>query len=285
MNSHRTTASPDPVQVIAVAGAGNGIGRTSVAVNLAAALANRGHRTMLLDGNPALADVAAALDLHPRFGLADVVAGRCELASILLDGPSGLRVVPAGADRGGVTPLSAAQSRGLISAFSDLDETPDVLVVDTAAGAGAATRQFIQAAGEVLVVAGGEPAGLEQTRDLIRALGGRAGHNRFRVLINRADDTRGADLGERLARLTEAEVDVALHYVGAIPEDPQIEHARTLGLPVVNAFAHSPASRAFKRLARRIDAWAPPPRHRGGVAFFIERMLRSNQPMQCQAST
>ncbi|MDT0633594.1 MinD/ParA family ATP-binding protein [Spectribacter hydrogenooxidans] len=285
MNSAQTTANPEPVQVIAVAGAGNGSGRTSVAVNLAAALANRGHRTMLLDGDPALADVAAALDLHPRYGLADVIAGRCDLASILLDGPSGLRVVPAGANQSRLTALSAAQSRGLIAAFSDLDETPDVLVVDTAAGAGSATRQFIQAAGEVLVVVGGESPALHQNRDLIRALGGRAGHTRFRVLVNRSDDSCGAEVAERLARLTEAEVEVALHYVGAIPDDPQIERARALGLPVVNAFAHSPAGRAYKRLARRIESWAPPPRHRGGAAFFIERVIRSHQPMQCQAST
>ena len=47
----RAAVRPDPVQVIAVTGGKGGVGKTSVAVNLAAALASQGKRVLLFDGD------------------------------------------------------------------------------------------------------------------------------------------------------------------------------------------------------------------------------------------
>ena len=55
-----------PVQVIAVTGGKGGTGKTSVAVNLATALAQMGRKTMLLDGDLGLANVDVLLGLTPR---------------------------------------------------------------------------------------------------------------------------------------------------------------------------------------------------------------------------
>ena len=54
------------MQVIAVTGGKGGVGKTSVSVNLATALAARGKRVMLLDGDLGLANVDVFLGLTPR---------------------------------------------------------------------------------------------------------------------------------------------------------------------------------------------------------------------------
>ena len=86
---------PNPVQVIAVTGGKGGVGKTTVAVNLAAALASRGKQVMLLDGDLGLANVDVFLGLTPRLTLADVLAGKCSLEEVVLDAPQGFKVVPA----------------------------------------------------------------------------------------------------------------------------------------------------------------------------------------------
>ena len=87
--------SMHPVQVIAVTGGKGGVGKTNVSVNLSLALAELGRRVMLLDADLGLANVDVLLGLTPKRTLADVIEGRCELRDVLLQGPGGIRIVPA----------------------------------------------------------------------------------------------------------------------------------------------------------------------------------------------
>jgi flagellar biosynthesis protein FlhG len=70
----KRAAAPGPVQVIAVTGGKGGVGKTSVAVNLATALGSTGKRVMLLDGDLGLANVDVFLGLSPRHTMAQVPA-------------------------------------------------------------------------------------------------------------------------------------------------------------------------------------------------------------------
>src|SRR5688572_21172372 len=88
-------AAATPVQVIAVTGGKGGVGKTTISVNLAAALAARGKEVMLLDGDLGLANVDVFLGLTPRLTLADVLAGNCTLEEVILETPQGFKVVPA----------------------------------------------------------------------------------------------------------------------------------------------------------------------------------------------
>src|ERR687896_973646 len=90
----RRAASPGPVQVIAVTGGKGGVGKTSVAVNLATALASTGRRAMLLDGDLGLANVDVFLGLSPRHTMAHVLSGERTLEEIIIESPHGIQVVP-----------------------------------------------------------------------------------------------------------------------------------------------------------------------------------------------
>ena len=72
----KRSANPGPVQVIAVTGGKGGVGKTSVAVNLATALGRPGKRVLLLDGDLGLANVDVFLGLSPRHTMAQRAGGR-----------------------------------------------------------------------------------------------------------------------------------------------------------------------------------------------------------------
>ena len=136
----------NPVRVIAVTGGKGGIGKTNVSVNLSMALAKLGNRVVLLDADLGLANVDVLLGIHADQTLADVLSGECSLMDIMVDGPAGVKIVPAASGVRSMVELGDAEHAGLIQAFSDIDDQLDVLVIDTAAGISSSVTSFVQAA-------------------------------------------------------------------------------------------------------------------------------------------
>jgi flagellar biosynthesis protein FlhG len=274
----RRIASPGPVQVIAVTGGKGGVGKTSVAVNLATALASTGRRTMLLDGDLGLANVDVFLGLSPRHTMAHVLRGERTLEEIIVESPQGIQVVPGASGVAELANLSAAGHLNLVQAFSSIGNRVDVMIVDTAAGISHGVVQFTQAAQHVLIVLCDEPASMTDAYALVKVLSRNHGVSQFRVVANmvRAPG-EGEALFQKLQRVTAKFLDVTLDYVGEIPEDPYLRRSIREQRPVITAFPAAPASRAFKKLALKADKWPVPDGPRGNLEFFVERLVRRPQ--------
>jgi flagellar biosynthesis protein FlhG len=271
---HAAANEPGPVRVIAVASGKGGVGKTSVSVNLAMSLQNAGQRVLLLDTDLGLANVDVMLGLSPRFTLADVFAGRCELADTLLEGPNGLLVVPAASGKRHMTELTPAQHIGLVHAFSQLDVPVDVMIIDNAAGISDSVLTFCQAAQDVIVVVCDEPASVTDAYALIKVLSRERGVTRVQVLANQVGHTsEGRQLYDKLERVTSKFLDVTLNYLGAIPRDEWLRRAIQRQEAVVDAFPAAPASMAFREIAKRAEKWQTPNGPRGHVEFFMERLI------------
>ena len=192
-----------PVQVIAVTGGKGGVGKTNVSVNLALALADLGRRVVLLDADLGLANVDVLLVPTTKRTLADVIAGECDLRDVLIQGPVGIRVVPAASGTPSMVQLSSLQHAGLIQAFSELGDELDVLIIDTAAGIGDSVVSFVRAAQEVLLVVTDEPTSITDAYALIKLLNRYSGISRFRVLANMANARQeGRNLFAKLTKVT-----------------------------------------------------------------------------------
>ena len=272
-----------PVRVIAVASGKGGVGKTSVSVNLALALQNGGQRTLLLDTDLGLANVDVMLGLSPRFTLADVFAGRCELRDTLLEGPGGMWIVPAASGKRHMTELLPQQHVGLVHAFSQLDVPIDTMIVDNAAGIADGVLTFCQAAQDVIVVVCDEPASVTDAYALIKVLSRDRGVSRVQILANQVQHSaEGRQLFDKLQRVTSKFLDVTLNYLGAIPRDEWLRRAVQRQEAVVDAFPSAPAAAAFRDIARRAGQWQSPQGPRGHVEFFMERLI--DQPARSAAA-
>jgi flagellar biosynthesis protein FlhG len=275
MNSKKLNSLARPVQVIAVTGGKGGVGKTSVAVNLAAALSTAGRQVVLLDGDMGLANVDVFLGLSPRYTLSHVLSGERTLDEILVTTPQGFHIVPAASGAAHLANLDAGAHLGLVQAFSTLVTPLDTLLVDTAAGIAHGVMQFSQAAQHVLVVLRDEPASLTDAYALVKVLSRNHNVNRFRVLANMSPSPgAGEELFRRFERVTGRFLDVVLEYAGEIPDDECLRLAIRGQRPVMEAYPSSPAARAFKKLAARADTWPVPPGPRGNLEFFVERLVQ-----------
>src|SRR5690606_23479845 len=207
-----------PVRVIAVASGKGGVGKTNVSVNLALSLCNAGQRTLLLDTDLGLANIDVLLGLSPRFTLADVFAGRCELRDTLVKGPAGLWVVPAASGKRHMTELTPAEHVGLVHAFSQLDVPLEAMVIDTAAGIADGLLSFGEAAQELVVVGGDEAGSVTVAYARIKVLSRDCGVRRIQVLaIQVHHRSEGKALYAKRERVTVRFFDATLSYLGAVP--------------------------------------------------------------------
>lgn len=286
--SHERTATRDqadglrvprnlmrPVRTLAVTGGKGGVGKTSVSVNLACAMAQAGQKVMLLDGDLGLANVDVMLGLQPSLNLSHVIDGRCTLEEILLSGPCGLTVVPASSGRKRMSELTPAEHAGLVHAFSDLKRPLDTMVVDTAAGIADSVIRFSQAAQDIIVVICNDPSSLTDAYALIKVLTREHGVNRFQVLCNRVQNpVEARETFQMLERVTTRFLDVSLSLIAAIPEDEWLARAVRRQRAVVDAYPNSPSAHAYRQLAQRMLTWAPPTGARGHLEFFVERLVQ-----------
>ena len=267
-------SKPHPVQVIAVSGGKGGVGKSNVSVNLGIALAQMGRRVVLLDADLGLANIDVLLGITANRNIQDVIAGECDLRDVLVNGPGGIKIVPASSGTQRMTQLSNLEHAGLINAFSELGDQIDVLIVDTAAGISESVVSFLRASQELLLVVCDEPTSITDAYARIKVMNRDYGTNRFRILANQVrNEQEGRHLFEKLTRVTERFLDVALQYVGMVPYDEAVKKAVQRQRAVLDAYPRAKASLAIKSLAEKVDSWPLPSSPRGHLEFFVERLV------------
>jgi len=271
----RQMVNPRPVRAIAVTGGKGGVGKTNISVNLGVAAAEMGRKVMLLDADLGLANIDVVLGLHPEYDLSHVMRGERSLDEILVQGPSGLKLIPGASGLQSLAELSPAEHTGLIRAFSELAADTELLIVDTAAGISDTVLSFSRAAHEIVVVVCDEPASITDAYAIIKLLNRDYGHQRFRVLANMVRSAQeGRDLYNKMCRVTDRYLDVALGFMGAIPFDENLRKAVRSQRPVVQAFPRSRVAQAFRSLVKKIETWPQPDGANGQVQFFVERLIK-----------
>ncbi|HED14152.1 MAG TPA: MinD/ParA family protein [Gammaproteobacteria bacterium] len=272
----RQIIQPQVVRVIAVTSGKGGVGKTNISANLALAMAQNGHRVMLMDADMGLANLDVIMGLQPKRNLSHVLAGRCDLDDVIVPGPMGISVIPAASGVRKMASLSAPEIAGLIHAFSTLRSPVDVLIVDTAAGIHDTVTAFCLAAQEVLMVVCDEPASITDAYALCKLLSRDFDLRRFRLLANRVQSfAQGRELYNKVTRVTDRFLDVVIDFVGAIPEDPMIREAVQAQQLVVEKFPSARASVAFRRLASDAEHWPQKQQAQGQLQFFFERLVQA----------
>ncbi len=265
---------PKPVRVIAVTSGKGGVGKTNLSVNLGVALSQMGRRVALLDADMGLANVDILLGLSPTYNLSHVLQGEKSLQDIMLTGPAGLKVIPASSGVQQMAELSNIEQAAVIRAFSEIDQSLDVLIVDTAAGISSSVVNFARASQEIIVVVCDEPTSLTDAYAYIKLLNRDYGLNKFHIIANMVQSVQqGQQLFNKLCMVTEKYLDVTLRYTGAVPFDEYLRKSVQKQTPVLEAFPRSKASLAIRNLARNIDSWPIKIQAGGYLEFFVERMI------------
>jgi len=271
----RKMTNTKPVRVIAITSGKGGAGKTNLSVNIGIALAQTGQRVAILDADMGLANVDILIGVYPKFNLSHVLSGEKTLADIMMEGPSGIRIIPGASGIQKMAELSSTEQAAMIRAFSEIDQELDVLIVDTAAGISASVVNFARACQEIIVVVCDEPTSLTDAYAFIKLLNRDYKLTDFHVVANMVKTVeQGQALFQKLIKVTDHYLDVTLRFVGSVPYDENLRKSVQKQSPVVAAFPNTKATLAIKDIAAKINRWPLKTGAGSFIEFFVERMIR-----------
>ena len=254
-----TVAARPRATSIAVTSGKGGVGKTSLTINVAVALARLGHRVGILDADFALGNIDVMLGLTPEEHLGSVLDGFISVQEVTLEGPSGVRVIPAGSGVRGLTAIDEARWLRLVGAIDDASRDLDFLFFDTAAGISDNVLDLIRLADYALVVTSYDPAAVVDAYAVIRLISAADATKPVGVVVN---STRSAEEGGLVFRQISLAADQflgrSIRYDGYVLEDRTVRESVFSQTPLMlGNDASGPAAACIRRVASRLTLIRP----------------------------
>lgn len=265
------------LRVITVTSGKGGVGKSNIVVNLGMAFARMGQKVLLIDADLGLANLDILLGLSPRFTIHDLLSLRRSLSEVLVEGPEGIKILPASSGIPELADLDKHQKMFLLNELDEYSEKIDVVLIDTGAGISRNVLFFNIAALERIVVANNEPTSITDAYALIKILASKHGENHYKLLVNGLSKPQEGELVYRtMLRVTERFLGkgISLEYLGVIPYDEAIPRAVLKQQPVLSLFPRAKVSQCFSSLAKRLWDSSAPTEMGSNIKFFWRRLLK-----------
>jgi flagellar biosynthesis protein FlhG len=238
-----TPVSPTPAaaapgrraRILAVTSGKGGVGKTFISANLAAALARRGERVLVLDADLGLANLDVVLNLFPKITLHDVFTGKSNLEDAILPAPGGFSVLLAGSGLVEYSRLTAEIREQLLKIIETVAPRYDRILLDTGAGISDVVLYAVSLADDVLVVATPEPTSLTDAYATIKVLATQQHRSAIKLVVNQVHRTgEGRAIRGQLQQvvdrfvtpsLAEGSAPLKLELLGEVPSDTAVREA------------------------------------------------------------
>lgn len=261
-------------RITAVASGKGGVGKTFVSVSIARALAERGDRILLVDGDLGLANVDIQLGVQPDLNLGHVMNGEATLAEAVVRiaggaaNPGGFDLLPGSNGVAALANLAPRDVQRIAAGIQALSFSYDRVIVDLAAGIGHGVLKLAAEADEILLVALDEPSSLTDAYAFVKLLRGRRPKARIGVVANRVKNrAEAARVHTSFARACGTWLGFEPGNAGYIQEDSLVKAAMRAQALLSR---HAPHAKALGDIA------AVTARVRSGSAFDTKIALTAN---------
>ncbi|MDD1659973.1 MAG: cell division ATPase MinD [Methanomicrobiales archaeon] len=253
------------IRAYTIASGKGGTGKTTVTINLGAALAKLGLETYIMDADIGMANIGLLLGLEDApVTIHEVLAGTASLDEAIYDGPNGVKVLPSGISLQGFQHANPDRFRDILH---ELVNRCDYLLIDSPAGISRDGVIPLAIADEVILVVNPEVSSIVdalKTKVLTEVVGGHV----CCAILNRAGSEHTSLIQSKLEKT------LGVKLVGVVPEDPNVRVAAVYKTPVVMKFPGTEASRAFRRIAANIAGIALDEGAETSTEGFVSRFVK-----------
>lgn len=230
-------------KIIVIASGKGGVGKTTTAINLAAAMNYFGKDVLVIDGNLSTPNVGIHLNApEVPVNLNHVLRGEAEPFEAVYEHESGVKILPSSLS---IKELKKTKPERMKNFKKDFRKIADHIIVDCAAGLGHEATCAIELADEVIIVTNPE---MPAITDALKA-------------VKLAEQMKKPVRGIIVTRVKKDEIELSPEVVkemlevsilGMVPEDNDVRKSISVKDAVIHTHPKSSASRAYKEIAARI---------------------------------
>jgi len=277
MSKHK---SEKLVKTIAIASGKGGVGKTNIITNLGIALKKMGKEVLIFDADLGLSNIDVLLSLAPKYNIEHLIKGEKSLKEIIIEGPNGIKILPAGNGVQELTSLNEFDRLRVLEQFDEYTEKVDIMLIDTSAGISENVTFFCTAVQENIIVVTPEPTSITDAYALIKILHNKYHEKDFNLAVNLAkNEDEAKEVYKRLSMVTEKFLKVDLHYLGFVRYDENVKKAVKMQDAFVNVFPNTNASKDIFDIANKIlDSEI---KCKGSMQFFLRNVLSGIKKEVC----
>ena len=244
-------------KVLAITSGKGGVGKTSIAANLAVCLAASRKKTILFDADLGLGNLDVIMGLNSKYNISHVIRGRKSIEEIIHIGPEGLEIICGTSGLEELANINEFQRQRLLRELSKLQENVDVIVIDTAAGISRSVIGFCLAADHVLVVTTPEATAMTDAYAMIKVRIGNRFGGRISLIVNLAETiTEGKKIYHQVVNVVKRFLNAHVYDAGVILRDERVSSAVRLRKPVVLAYPKAQISLSLAALAAKLSSYS-----------------------------
>ena len=268
------TYAVKPATVITVTGGKGGVGKSSVALNIAIALSRKGRRVLIIDSDFGFSNIDVMLGVSTKHDLLDVIKRNMDIRDVIEQGLEGVQFISGGSGVYEMTQLSGGQLMDFVNNVRSLEGIADTIIFDTGPGVSDNNLRLIYASHETLLVTTPEPTSVVDAYALIKIISEKGSGASVNLLVNKADSpAEAASVMDCLARIAQKNVNVRVEKLGFILRDANMLKAIRMQVPILVSFPGCIASANIESIAAKLLKSPAQEPQRHGIKSFLDRFL------------
>lgn len=242
-------------RIIAITSGKGGVGKTNISTNLGIALSGLDKKVCIFDADMGLANINILIGKNPEYTIEDMLSGKKEISQVLMDGPGGIKVVPASSGLEKIVELGSQKKELLISAFEEIEREFDYILIDTSAGISPTVVSFVESAQDAVIVVSPEPTSLTDAYALIKILKGKGFKGNIYLLVNMVLSYEDSvKIFHKFNAATKKFLALEMKYLGHVIMDQGLIASVIQQKPIILLNPNSISSRCFISIARKFES-------------------------------